>query len=205
MKELEITMLVNKQNLLRREDRPQNIVIVDQNENNFHHYADPTLKPILDARAYEDYLRLHECAKKDGFVLVVDSAYRSYEYQETILQNYIKSKGEEYAFKFVAPPGASEHQTGLAIDFSAFHNGVFDENLTEEEIEWLKKHAYQFGFILRYPEGKEDITGYSYEPWHYRYVGELSFLLHEYDITLEEYYLRKEYYDSFLEEKEKVK
>lgn len=204
-RELNIEVLVNRQNLLSPEDGPRQIVVVDQNENNFHNYADPTLKPILDKRVYEDYIRLHESAKKDGFVLVVDSAYRSFAYQAKILENNIKAKGEDYAYSFVAPPGASEHQTGLAIDFACYHNGVFDENLTDEEKKWLKENAYKFGFILRYPEKKEQITGYSYEPWHYRYVGKLAILLHQFDITLEEYYLNKDYYDSFSLTKENSK
>ena len=105
---------------------------------------------------------------------------------------------------YVAPPGTSEHQTGLAIDFASFQDGKYQEALTEKEIEWLQNNAHRFGFILRYPKGKESITGYNYEPWHYRYVGDLSYILYNFDITLEEYYLKKEYYDSHKREKKKV-
>lgn len=202
---MDLTILVNKQNCLKREDIPLNLITIDQNENNFHCYIDPTLKPMIDERAYLPYLNLCEEAKKDGFFLIVDSAYRSFYYQEKVFDTFRKDKGEEYANSFVALPGTSEHQTGLAIDFAAFHKGIYDDELTKEEIDWLKNNAHKFGFILRYPEGKENITGYNYEPWHYRYVGELSILFHQFNITLEEYYLNKDYYDSFQLSKNKVK
>ncbi len=192
----DITILVNKENPLTKDFIPNNLIAVDENENNFHNFIDPNMKPMIDKSAYEDYLKLISKAKEDGFILTIDSGYRSFEYQKVVLELITKEEGEEYASKFVALPGCSEHQTGLAIDFAAIHNNIYDENLNDEEIEWLKNNAYKYGFILRYPEGKEEITGYAYEPWHYRYVGKLSTLLYENNITLEEYYLKKDYYYS---------
>lgn len=203
-KEIEITRLVNQQNPLDREDMPLELVITDQNENNFHKYVDPTLKPMIDKRILPALRELQMHAKEAGFSFIVDSGYRSYNYQQQVLDSFIQKRGLDYAKKYVAPPETSEHQTGLAIDFASFQDGNYQESLTEEEIEWLQNNAYQFGFILRYPKGKESITGYNYEPWHYRYVGDLSYILYNFDITLEEYYLRKEDYDSHKGEKKKV-
>ena len=203
-KEIEITRLVNQQNPLDREDMPLELAITDQNENNFHEYVDPTLKPMIDKRIFSALQELQMHAKKDGFSFIVDSGYRSYDYQQQVLDSFIQKKGLDYAKKYVAPPGTSEHQTGLAIDFASFQDGKYQEALTEKEIEWLQNNAHRFGFILRYPKGKESITGYNYEPWHYRYVGDLSYILYNFDITLEEYYLKKEYYDYHKREKKKV-
>ena len=111
--------------------------------------------------------------------------------------------GLERTEKYVAPPGASEHQSGLAIDVSCFRDGVFCDVLNDEdpEIVWLHQHCYEYGFILRYPKGKEDITGYAYERWHFRYVGkELAKTLHDNGLTLEEYYN-----NSLVESKKRVK
>ena len=88
-------------------------------------------------------------------------------------------------------PGHSEHQTGYAVDMASYRNGVFFEDLNPVEKEWLRENAYKYGFILRYPQGKEEITGFDYEPWHYRYVGnDIAALLYNNGewLTLEEYH-----------------
>lgn len=203
-KEIEITRLVNRQNLLDENEIPLELVVTDENENNFHEYVDSTLKPMIDKRIVTALLELQMNAKRAGFSFIVDSGYRSYDYQRKVLEDHIQKQGVEHAKKYVAPPGASEHQTGLAIDFAVFRNGIYSDSLEDKEKEWLKTNAHLFGFILRYPEGKEEITGYNYEPWHYRYVGELSLILHSFDITLEEYYLNKDYYDSYQDNKKKI-
>ena len=100
-------------------------------------------------------------------------------------------KGLDHALQYVAPPGGSEHQTGLAVDVIFRRNNEMIEEQTEEdpEIKWLFLNAHKFGFILRYPKGKESITGFNFEPWHFRYVGkELSTELYSSNNTLEEYY-----------------
>ena len=127
-------------------------------------------------------------AKKNGYKITIVSAYRDYDYQDKLFQYYVKEKGLKYALKCSAKPGHSEHQTGLAIDVMG-SNG--DYNLFEEakEFNWMKNNAYKYGFILRYPKGKEKITGFKYEPWHYRYVGtNVSTYLYENNLTLEEYF-----------------
>jgi zinc D-Ala-D-Ala carboxypeptidase len=140
------------------------------------------------AKALEE---MFAAAQKDGQYLTAISGYRSYQYQDMLLQREIKQFGEEKAVKAVAPPGNSEHQSGLAMDISSESNG-FQVSIPFEntpEGKWLKEHAYKFGFILRYPKGKEDITGYQYEPWHFRFVGkEPAQVMKENDWTLEEYF-----------------
>ena len=107
-------------------------------------------------------------AKDDGINFLATSAYRSYNTQNNIYLSRVEAKGKEYTDKYVALPGKSEHQTGLSIDVTNEKR-----NFTKKckEAKWLASNAYKFGFILRYPKGKEDITGISYEPWHIRYVG----------------------------------
>lgn len=185
-------LLVNKDNKLPCDYVPSNLVIVDENENNFRGYADANLKPMVDEIVLDAFMKLQKDALKEEYDFVICSGYRSYEYQQVIYDRIKEKQGEEYARKYVALPGASEHQSGLAIDICAFHDGVYSDDLTLEEINWLKDNAYKFGFILRYPLGKEDITGYNYEPWHYRYIGLLAKTLYENNLTLEEYYLNKE-------------
>lgn len=130
-------------------------------------------------------------AKKQGFNLVAFSGYRSYDYQTTLYNNYVKRDGQAAADRYSARPGFSEHQTGLAFDIGEV--GKEDLWLTEEFGEtpagqWLFDNAAQFGFILRFPENKEHITGYMYESWHYRFVGtEIANKIKEKNITLEEY------------------
>lgn len=130
-------------------------------------------------------------AKKQGFELVAFSTYRSYEYQQTLYDRYVERDGKDEADKSSARPGYSEHQTGLAFDIG--EKGKENLWLTEEfgETEagkWLAENAHNYGFILRYPKGKEHITGYIYESWHFRYLGvELATRVKESGLTLEEY------------------
>lgn len=97
------------------------------------------------------------------------SGYRSYQYQTQLYNNYVNQHGEEEANTFSAKPGFSEHQTGLTFDLKDFNGQLVEDPITSQ---WIKDNCAKYGFILRYPEGKEDITGYIYEPWHLRYVGE---------------------------------
>jgi len=112
---------------------------------------------------------------------------------QSVWDYYLEEIGLEETKKRVAPPGASEHQCGLAFDVAYITDGNYGDSITDEqeETKWMFANAHKYGFILRYPKGKEDITGYNYEPWHYRFVGvELASYLFENDITLEEYYLK---------------
>lgn len=108
-----------------------------------------------------------EGAKKDGVSLWMKSGYRSYNDQKYIYNNYVKRDGQAEADTYSARPGHSEHQTGLAFDLNSTENSFADT----PEAAWIAENCYKYGFILRYPKGKEEITGYIYEPWHVRYVG----------------------------------
>ena len=194
MKDLDIEILVNKDNLLPSDYIPGKLVILDNNKNNFHNYNDPNLKPMIREDIIEDLFEMFKAAKEEGYSLIVDSGYRSYEYQLEVLKANIEKYGEDKAYKYVAIQGASEHQTGLCFDVAYMYDGVYSDEINEEdeEINWLLNNSYEYGFILRYPKGKEKITGYSFEPWHFRYVGkELAKVLFENNETLEEYYIRK--------------
>lgn len=127
---------------------------------------------------------LQQAANKNGFSLPLISGYRSYSTQNTIYNNYIKKWGQEYTDTVSARPGHSEHQTGLAFDVGQLSNSYGE---TKEGI-WLKENCYKYGFILRYLKGKENITGYAYEPWHIRYVGvDIATEIMKKNLTLEEY------------------
>ena len=152
----------------------------------------------IDQRVYPSLMKMLNDAKEEGLSLVVCSAYRSHDYQIGLLEEEIEhqiSKGlsreeaEQKAKTIVANPGTSEHETGLACDIVALSYQLFDERLLETpEIKWLNEHCQDYGFILRYPEGKSDVTGIIYEPWHYRYVGKKAAKeIMERGITLEEY------------------
>ena len=147
--------------------------------------------PGENKEAREAFERMAADAKKAGFVLVAFSTYRSYEYQQTLYNNYVERDGKENADRYSARPGYSEHQTGLAFDVG--EKGKEDLWLTEEFGEtpagkWLVENAHKYGFILRYPKGKEAITGYMYESWHFRYLGvDLAQKVKASNLTLEEY------------------
>jgi zinc D-Ala-D-Ala carboxypeptidase len=148
-------------------------------------------KAYIREEAARELERMFAAAKSEQIFLTAISGYRSYEYQEMLLNREIEQFGKEKAVMAVAPPGQSEHQSGLAIDISSKSND-FQVNIKfgeTKEGKWLAENAYKFGFILRYPEDKVDITKYQYEPWHFRYVGlEAAKVIHENDWTLEEYF-----------------
>ena len=138
--------------------------------------------------AKDAYVEMAKAAEKQKLKLVVTSSYRDYEYQEDIYNRYVKSDGKEAADTYSGRPGFSEHQTGLAVDL---YNGktVYTQFESTKEFDWMQENAHKYGFILRFPKDKDNITGYQYESWHYRYVGkEIAQYIHEHDITYEEYY-----------------
>lgn len=190
------TILVNKEHLLSSDYVPENLVITDDNENNFHDYKDPNFKPMISADILPYFEAMQKAAEALGLrKIIVDSGYRPYEYQQVIFDKSVAEKGLEETLRLVSLPGSSEHQTGLAIDIAYMDNGVYIEKTSDEdpEIKWLKENAHKFGFILRYPEGKEDVTNIQYERWHYRFVGvEMATILYAEGITLDEYYERVE-------------
>jgi len=130
-------------------------------------------------------------AKKEGYNLYFNSGYRSYEYQEKIFNIRVKNYGFNEAQKVIAIPGQSEHQTGLAFDVTckSMEYGLGKEFEDTDEFKWLINNCYKYGFILRYKKDKENITGYIYEPWHYRYIGDekIAKYIMEKDMVFEEY------------------
>lgn len=151
-----------------------------------------TSNPNMEYETSLAWEKFKNFTRKNGYYIDIESAYRSIEAQQEIWDFCVKEKGLSHTKRFVAAPGYSEHHTGLAIDICMKKDGVwlneFHPDLTECYA-FLKEHCSEFGFILRYPEGKEEITGYGYEPWHFRYVGNsaLAKYLMEQNLTLEEY------------------
>lgn len=139
----------------------------------------------LTPETLKAYRKMRKAALKDGMYLTYLSAYRSYNDQKELYDSYVKMYGLKEAERLCARPGYSEHQTGMAMDINNA-TGWFDDS---PEAEWLEKHCCEYGFILRYPRGKEKITGYRYECWHVRYVGKsLATTLTKKGLTLEEYF-----------------
>ena len=143
-----------------------------------------TYNPGLNKKMLVMYYLMKMCALKDGVKLKIISGFRSYSYQEKIYNEYIKEFGKEKTDTFSAKPGHSEHQTGFAIDIC----DDSDNFIGTKEDKWLQENAHKFGYIIRYPKGKEHITGYKYEPWHLRFVGvKHAKTIKCNQITLEEY------------------
>ena len=182
---MDYQILVNKDNPLPRAHIPNDLVEVKSSYKN-------NIK--LDRKTYEAFQKLQKEALKYGYHIDIESGYRDYDYQEKIYNKLVKDKGYSYAITRIAEPGKSEHQTGLAIDFCVYQD---DKSYIEHDIEylnetkWIHNNAHKYGFIIRYPEGKENITKYSYEPWHLRFVGEISSNIYHNKLTLEEYYNNK--------------
>ena len=167
-------MLVNKYHKLSEDYTPKEVTTISLK----YAYPDNKLaKEVLDA-----YEKMWKSAKNEGITLIATSAYRTFESQERVYDSFLKN-GEEYADNYAARPGFSEHQTGLSVD-------IFGYGTTKKTFEdspsftWLQENAHKYGFILRYPKGKENLTGYNYEAWHYRYVGVKDATR----ITFDEYY-----------------
>jgi LAS superfamily LD-carboxypeptidase LdcB len=172
-------IIVNKYNKLSESYVPDDLVIIDSK------YG---ANLYLNSTAYEAYKKMWEDAYNEGLHLYIRSPYRSYSTQVNLYERYASSDGYKEADTYSARAGYSDHQTGLAFDVTTPTTtlGTFEET---NEFKWLQENAYKYGFILRFPEGKENITGYIYEPWHYRYVGiEAAKYIYEHDITFEEYY-----------------
>jgi len=152
----------------------------------------------IDARAYDDYREMIKAAKKEGVYIYVTSSYRDMEKQtklheqkieSLVMEGYPYEEAKELAAQVVAIPGTSEHHLGLALDLVSSEYRKLDEKQENTKgFKWLKEHCAEYGFILRYPNGKTDITGIIYEPWHFRYVGkEAAQEIMEAGLTLEEY------------------
>lgn len=152
----------------------------------------------VDRRIYDDLIAMLQSAKSEGLNPLICSSYRTNEKQEQLYQNkvseylsqgYSKVEASDKAAFWVARPGTSEHQLGLAVDIVSTKNQRLDrsqENTVEQQ--WLLQNSWKYGFVLRYPTNKNSITGVGYEPWHYRYVGkEHAKKINELGVCLEEY------------------
>ncbi len=174
-----IDMLVNKHYKLDEDFVPDDLVEFDQE------YCNDEVQEG-NREAVVAFKNMYEAAKKEGLGLVINSSYRSYQDQENICNTFKDLYGEGYVTKYVALPGFSEHQTGLAFDIGSTSSKVFAES---KEYEWMKENAYKYGFILRFTKANAYITGFRSEPWHYRYVGKkVAKYIYDNNISLEEYY-----------------
>ena len=181
-------LLVNKFNYLDSSYIPNNLELLDNS------YAKSGIYLVKEAK--DNIERLIGDAKSDGMNIRVISAYRSYTYQENLYNNYVKNDGVENADTYSARPGYSEHQTGLVVDVTKAYDD-FNNFENTDEYNWMKENASNYGFILRYPKDKENITTYSFEAWHYRYVGvELAKKIKASNLTFDEYYTRYLDYES---------
>ena len=173
-----LQVLVNKDNYLFKDFIPCDLELIDSK------YSCKDIFLRHDARiAFE---KLCSDALKDGFKIKAESGYRDYNYQNDLFSNYVSLYGYDYASLVSAEAGHSEHQTGLAVDVcgSNLDYNFFDKS---KEFNWMIDNAYKYGFILRYPKGYESITGYKYEPWHFRYVGKCAEEIKNKKLVLETY------------------
>ena len=194
---LEKPLLANKQHPLGENYAPEKLSAIP---------ADLTLygKEIgMESEAAEAAVQLLRALHKAGYTdIMITSGYRTYAYQQSLFNTYLsqeqakhpdwsRERCEQEVLTYSARPGTSEHQTGLCMDLISTQNVVLDESFADNPAYvYLQENAHRFGFILRYPEGKETVTGYTYEPWHYRYVGvAVAEKMHAEDssMTLEEY------------------
>jgi D-alanyl-D-alanine carboxypeptidase len=187
--------LVNKENPCGTDYVPEDLSVIPAE---LTLYGKEVQMESAAALAAEALIReLHAAGFED---IRITSGYRSYEYQQILFNTYLGNEMKKHpdwtleqcsaeVLTYSALPGESEHQTGLCLDLISIENVVLDETFAQHPAyAWLVDHAHFFGFILRYPEGKEGITGYSYEPWHFRFVGlETAAKIHKKGLTLEEF------------------
>ena len=186
---MDYEIIVNKNNLIKDEDLPQRFIVVGKNDHPTIALENESNDILLEETAALFFMQMiNDFNSVHKNKIIPDSGYRTIERQERLLKYYFAKDGEK-AYTYVAPPRSSEHHTGLAIDVAMINDGEYTDNITgeEKEIQELIANCYRYGFILRYPKGKEEITGYKYEPWHFRFVGlDLARRIHDSGLTLEE-------------------
>lgn len=176
---LDITTLVNKYNKLPDNYEIDDLVTLDKE----YSKRGEKVREVI----YKDLKAMFDKAKEDGLKLNVVSGFRTNDKQNTLFTNSVKNNGLEHALLYSAKSGHSEHQLGLAIDINSVNESFKDT----EEYKWLINNSYKYGFIERYKKGKENITGFAYEPWHYRYVGiDTATKIYTENITYEEYVVK---------------
>lgn len=185
--------------------RQEPLLVLVNKERELPASGQPLLRSICKGRLeaadilYEDLCAMLEAGEQEGYQYWIASAYRDRAYQQGLVDEDVEkymSKGYSYeaalqkTYEYTMPPGSSEHETGLALDILCSTNTIMDESQKGEPgNQWLVQHCHEYGFVLRYPENKEGITGISYEPWHFRYVGkEAAAYLTQKGWTLEEFY-----------------
>lgn len=160
----ELLWLVDKENPLPAEYEPQDLVELDTlNERLNLTRESLSLRRVL----LEDLFAMVEAARNEGIELPISSTYRSYDYQEWLFSYWVEELGQEEAERSSARPGTSQHQLGTTLDFGSISDAFAE---TDAGI-WLAENGWRFGFSLSYPEGYEELTGYKYESWHFRYIG----------------------------------
>ena len=184
-----LLIIANKWHYLG-EYEPEDLVTIDR-KHGVSNAQQQLRKPCYDA-----FIKMFDAAYKDGISIYITSAYRSHDTQINIYNNYLSKDRQENVDSYSSRPGFSDHQTGLACDIlsSGFN---FESFVSSRACGWLEENAYKYGFILRFPKDKTDLTGYVYESWHYRYVGEAAAkYIHDHNICYEEYYAYFVEYDS---------
>ena len=179
--EFSTDMLVNKHRHLSEDFKPNDLV-----EASLDYASEREI--YLSRLAYNAFKEMSDAASREGYGIVINSAYRSYQDQQDISDLYLRAYGQEYVDKYIAKPGYSEHQTGLAMDIGSRSVNIFANS---KEYGWMLENAYKYGFILRYSKRDENLTGFGFEAWHYRYVGkEIAKYCHDHnDMSLEEYFV----------------
>ncbi len=155
--------LVDKQHYLSKDYVPEDLVPLVKN----NHYAINRNDLSLRVPVEKALCIMSDAAANDGITILVSSTFRSYDYQSKLYARNVKQLGQAAADRESAKPGASQHQLGTAIDFGS----ITDDFVETKQGKWLAKNAMKYGFSLSFPEGYEDVTGYRYECWHYRYIG----------------------------------
>lgn len=177
-----INILVNKYIYLPSDYIPNNLVTISSK------YSVSNKMLVYEAK--EAFEQMAQDAKERGYTIRAISAYRSYDYQKQLYDSYLSKDSMENVDTYSARPGYSEHQTGLVIDVDNKETN-FENFESTKEFTWMENNAQLYGFILRYPKDKQEITGYTYESWHYRYVGkEIATYIKNNNITFDEYYVR---------------
>ncbi len=176
---------VNKKTTLRADYEPEDLKAIPE-------YMNPDRSMMLRELALRKLVALWHTAEFDGIILKVVSAFRSYDYQKDLFQRYSDNYGPEEANRFSARAGQSEHQLGTTVDFGGTAHDLNSAFAETDQGLWLADNAHLFGFVMSYPADSEDITGYIYEPWHFRYIGvEAALDFKKSGLTLTEYLNRK--------------
>ncbi|MEG1596809.1 MAG: M15 family metallopeptidase [Bacilli bacterium] len=180
VKEFSYDMLVNKYNYVDKDYQPTNLVKISND------YATDN-GAYANEKVVDAFIKMADDMKKENLFILANSTYRTFLDQKSIYDDYKKDYGEKAADNYAARPGFSEHQTGLCIDVANKNRDLF---VSTKEYKYMIENAYKYGFILRYPKGRESITGYKFEAWHFRYLGvDLATKVYKSKLTYDEYYI----------------